>query len=80
MKISMMLDYSGDPRQATAEARDLERAGLDVAWVAELYNFDAGVEPRLPGRSDGNVDGVDWCQAHLGCFGSVTVVASPRFQ
>ena len=41
MKISMMLDYSGDPRQAAVEVRDLERAGLDVVWVAELYSFDA---------------------------------------
>jgi F420-dependent oxidoreductase-like protein len=37
----MMLNYSGDPRQAAAEAHDLEQAGLDVAWVAELYSFDA---------------------------------------
>ncbi len=41
MKISMMLNYSGDPRMAAAEARDLERAGIDVGWVAELYSFDA---------------------------------------
>ncbi|MFQ5556110.1 MAG: LLM class F420-dependent oxidoreductase [Acidimicrobiales bacterium] len=41
MKLSMMLDYSGDPRRAAEEARDLERAGLDVGWVAELYSFDA---------------------------------------
>ena len=41
MKLSMMLNYAGDPRQAAAEARDLERAGLDIAWVAELYSFDA---------------------------------------
>ena len=51
MKISMMLDYSGDPRQVAAEARDPERAGLDVAQVAELYNFNPGVEPRLPGHA-----------------------------
>lgn len=41
MKLSMTLNYSGDPRQAAAEARDLERAGVDVGWVAELYSFDA---------------------------------------
>lgn len=41
MKISMMLSYSGDPRMAAAEARDLESAGIDVGWVAELYSFDS---------------------------------------
>ena len=41
MKISMMLTYSGDPRLAAAEAADLERAGVDVGWVPELYGFDA---------------------------------------
>ncbi|MEM7143079.1 MAG: LLM class F420-dependent oxidoreductase [Actinomycetota bacterium] len=41
MKLSMMLNYSGDPRLAAAEARDLERAGIDLGWVAELYSFDS---------------------------------------
>ncbi len=41
MKLSMALNYSGDPRAAAAEAQDLERAGIDVGWVAELYSFDA---------------------------------------
>ncbi|HAI64822.1 MAG TPA: LLM class F420-dependent oxidoreductase, partial [Acidimicrobiaceae bacterium] len=41
MKLSMMLTYSGDPRLAAAEAADLEKAGIDVGWVPELYGFDA---------------------------------------
>ena len=41
MKLSMMLTYSGDPRLAAAEAGDLERAGVDIGWVPELYGFDA---------------------------------------
>jgi F420-dependent oxidoreductase-like protein len=41
MKLSMTLNYSGDPRAAADDARDLERAGIDVGWVAELYSFDA---------------------------------------
>ena len=41
MKLSMNLNYAGDPRQAAAEAKDLESAGIDVGWVAELYSFDA---------------------------------------
>lgn len=53
MKISMMLDYSGDPRQAAASAQDLERAGLDIAWVAELYSFDAvSILGYLAGRTE----------------------------
>ena len=41
MKLAMALNYSGDPRDTAAEAADLERAGIDVGWVAELYSFDA---------------------------------------
>ena len=41
MKLSMTLNYTGDPRAAAAQAADLERAGIDVGWVAELYSFDA---------------------------------------
>ncbi|MDH3294934.1 MAG: LLM class F420-dependent oxidoreductase [Acidimicrobiia bacterium] len=41
MKLSMMLTYSGDPVPAAAGAADLEKAGLDVGWVPELYGFDA---------------------------------------
>ncbi len=41
MKLSMSINYSGDPRQAARQAADLERAGVDMAWVAELYSFDA---------------------------------------
>lgn len=68
MKISIMRDYSGDPWQAASEARYLERAGLDVAWVAELHSVDAGAESRLPGRSDEHVDGVNWCPGAVGLF------------
>ncbi len=41
MKLSMNLQYTGDPRDAAANVRDLEKAGIDVGWVAELYSFDA---------------------------------------
>jgi len=41
VKLSTALTYSGDPRQAGAQARDLESAGIDMLWVAELYSFDA---------------------------------------
>ncbi len=41
MRLSTTLGYTGDPRQAAARAADLERAGIDMVWVAELYSFDA---------------------------------------
>ena len=41
MKLSSGLAYTGDPRKAAARARDLEAAGIDMLWVAELYSFDA---------------------------------------
>lgn len=41
MKLSMMLSYTGDPRAAAEEVAELEKAGVDVGWVAELYSFDA---------------------------------------
>ncbi|WP_327279506.1 LLM class F420-dependent oxidoreductase [Streptomyces sp. NBC_00597] len=41
MELSMMLDYSGDPRRAADEAAALEAAGLDAVWVAEAWGFDS---------------------------------------
>ncbi|MFJ9643305.1 LLM class flavin-dependent oxidoreductase [Streptomyces sp. NPDC101206] len=41
MELSMLLDYSGDPRRAADEAAALESAGLDAVWVAEAWGFDS---------------------------------------
>ena len=41
MKLSTSIAYTGDPRAAAAEAKDLESAGIDMLWVPELYSFDA---------------------------------------
>ncbi len=41
MKLAMMLNYSGDFHADVARVQDLERAGLDLVWVAEAYSFDA---------------------------------------
>ncbi len=41
MKLSMTLNYTGDPKAAAQTAADYERAGVDAIWVAELYSFDA---------------------------------------
>jgi F420-dependent oxidoreductase-like protein len=46
MKIATMLSYSGGFRDAAAEVAELERAGLDLVWVAEAYGLDA---PSLMG-------------------------------
>ena len=41
MKLSTSIGYTGDPKAAAKRARDLEAAGIDMVWVAELYSFDA---------------------------------------
>ena len=41
MKLSMMLNYSGGFKEAVDKVVELEKAGLDVVWVAEAYSFDA---------------------------------------
>ncbi|WP_243056771.1 LLM class F420-dependent oxidoreductase [Nocardioides sp. SR21] len=46
MKLSMPLMYDGNPRQAADQIIDLEKAGLDLVWVAEAYGFDS---PTLMG-------------------------------
>lgn len=46
MKLSMPIDYSGNPRETADAVAALEGAGLDTAWVAEAYGFDS---PTLMG-------------------------------
>ncbi len=41
MKLGMAINYSGDFKEAVEQAVNLEKAGLDVVWVAEAYSFDA---------------------------------------
>ncbi|MCW4354386.1 LLM class F420-dependent oxidoreductase [Hoyosella sp. YIM 151337] len=41
MRIGLSINYSGEFSEAAAEIADLERAGLDIAFVAEAYSFDA---------------------------------------
>ncbi|MEX2626635.1 MAG: LLM class F420-dependent oxidoreductase [Ilumatobacteraceae bacterium] len=41
MKLSMMINYSGDFHADVARVQELESAGLDVVWVPEAYSFDA---------------------------------------
>ena len=46
MKISTMLSYSGGFKEAARDVAEMERAGLDLVWVAEAYGFDS---PSLMG-------------------------------
>jgi F420-dependent oxidoreductase-like protein len=46
MRLSMPLTYSGDVREAVQQVVSLEKAGLDVVWIAEVYGFDS---PTLMG-------------------------------
>ncbi|WP_028649702.1 LLM class F420-dependent oxidoreductase [Nocardiopsis sp. CNT312] len=46
MRISMPLQYAGDPKAAVDQVVELEKAGLDTVWVAEVYGFDS---PTLMG-------------------------------
>src|SRR4030095_8152669 len=36
----MPLSYAGGCKQSAAQATELEKAGLDMVWVAEAYGFD----------------------------------------
>jgi F420-dependent oxidoreductase-like protein len=46
MKITTMLGYAGGFKQAAREVTEMEKAGLDLVWVAEAYGFDS---PSLMG-------------------------------
>ena len=40
MKLGMQIDYAGGFKESAAMVSAYEKAGLDVAWVAEAYGFD----------------------------------------
>lgn len=46
MRISMQVPYASGFREAADRVVELEKAGLDIVWVAEAYGFDA---PTLMG-------------------------------
>jgi F420-dependent oxidoreductase-like protein len=46
MKITTMMSYSGGFKKAARDVAELEKAGLDMVWVAEAYGFDS---PSLMG-------------------------------
>ncbi|WP_017541445.1 MULTISPECIES: LLM class F420-dependent oxidoreductase [Nocardiopsis] len=46
MRISMPLQYAGDPKESVGQIAELEKVGLDTVWVAEAYGYDS---PTLMG-------------------------------
>jgi len=46
MKITTMMGYAGGFKRAAREVAEMEKAGLDLVWVAEAYGFDS---PSLMG-------------------------------
>jgi F420-dependent oxidoreductase-like protein len=41
VKLSMQLSYAGGFEESARQVVELEKAGLDMVWVAEAYGFDA---------------------------------------
>jgi F420-dependent oxidoreductase-like protein len=56
MKIATLLSYSGGFRESIARVSEMERAGLDLVWVAEAYGFDS---PSLMGMIAGATSNVE---------------------
>ncbi len=46
MKLATTLSYASGFREAAAELSEMEKAGLDLVWIAEAYGFDG---PSLMG-------------------------------
>src|SRR4051795_10535955 len=40
MKISMPISYAGGFAESARQVQVLEKAGLDIAWIAEAYGYD----------------------------------------
>ncbi|HEV3225716.1 MAG TPA: LLM class F420-dependent oxidoreductase [Acidimicrobiales bacterium] len=40
MQLSMPISYAGGFEESARQVADLEKAGLDLAWVAEAYGYD----------------------------------------
>ncbi|HET7355045.1 MAG TPA: LLM class F420-dependent oxidoreductase [Nocardioidaceae bacterium] len=65
MKLSTMLTYSGNPREAADSVAALEKAGLDTVWVAEVYGFDS---PTLMGYLAARTETVEIGSAILNVY------------
>ncbi len=65
MKLSYTLMYDGNPRAAADQVADLEKAGIDVVWVAEAYGFDS---PTLMGYLAARTETVEIGSAILNIY------------
>jgi len=65
MKLSTVLTYSGNPREAADSVAALEQAGLDTVWVAEAYGFDS---PTLMGYLAARTETVEIASAILNVY------------
>ena len=65
MKLSHLLMYDGNPRAAADSVVKLEKAGLDVVWVAEAYGFDS---PTLMGYLAAKTETVEIGSAILNVY------------
>jgi F420-dependent oxidoreductase-like protein len=65
MKLSTMLMYSGNPREAADQVAAWEDAGLDTVWVAEAYGFDS---PTLMGYLAARTERVEIGSAILNIY------------
>ena len=65
MKLTHTLMYDGNPRTAADQVVELEKAGLDVVWVAEAYGFDS---PTLMGYLAAKTETVQIGSAILNVF------------
>ena len=65
MKLSTMLMYDGNPRNAADQVTAWERAGLDTVWIAEAYGFDS---PTLMGYLAAKTETVEIGSAILNIY------------
>ncbi|MGH3347951.1 MAG: LLM class F420-dependent oxidoreductase [Nocardioides sp.] len=65
MKLSYTLMYGGNPRTAADQVAGLEKAGIDIVWVAEVYGFDS---PTLMGYLAARTETVEIGSAILNIY------------
>jgi F420-dependent oxidoreductase-like protein len=65
MKLSTMLMYAGNPRDAADQVVSWESAGLDTVWVAEAYGFDS---PTLMGYLAAKTENIEIGAAILNIY------------
>ena len=56
MKLSMQIGYSGGFAESVEKVKALEKAGMDIVYVAEAYGYDA---PTLMGYLAAETDSIE---------------------